>query len=179
MKNNRLFRYLKAGGIIIYATESCFGIGCDPSNIKAIKKIIRLKKRNNKKNFILISASIDNASNYIKQLNKVDLKEVNKKWPGPHTWLLESKKNCPIWLQNNNKLALRIPSLSSCNNLCSSLGIAIVSTSANHSGKKSLTKYRDVSRQFHKKAKIIKGRIGKEGKPSTIQDLRTGKIIRV
>ena len=69
----------------MYATESCFGIGCDPSNIKAIKKIIRLKKRNNKKNFILISASIDNASNYIKQLNKVDLKEINKKWPGPHT----------------------------------------------------------------------------------------------
>ena len=46
-------------------------------------------------------------------------------------------------------------------------------------GKKSLTKYRDVSRLFHKKAKIIKGRIGEEGKPSTIQDLRTGKIIRV
>ena len=49
----------------MYATESCFGIGCDPSNIKAIKKIIELKKRNNKKNFILISASIDNASNYM------------------------------------------------------------------------------------------------------------------
>ena len=62
MKNNRLFRFIKAGGIIIYPTESSFGIGCDPSNIRAIRKIIALKKRDINKNFIIIASSINNAS---------------------------------------------------------------------------------------------------------------------
>ena len=56
--------------------------------------------------------------------------------------------------------------------------MAIISTSANLSGKKSLTKYREVSRLFYKKSKIIKGRIGEARKPSKIQDFQTGKILR-
>ena len=80
VKNNRLFRYLKSGGIIIYPTESSFGIGCDPSNLTAIKKIMVIKKRNANKNFILISASIKNTKKYILQLTGTELKKANKKW---------------------------------------------------------------------------------------------------
>ena len=93
VKNNRLFRYLKSGGIIVYPTESSFGIGCDPSNFKAVKKIMVLKKRNANKNFILISASIQNTKKYIKKLTEKELKKANKKWPGPHTWIMQSKDN--------------------------------------------------------------------------------------
>jgi L-threonylcarbamoyladenylate synthase len=178
VKNNRLFRFIKAGGIIVYPTESSFGIGCDPSNIRAIRKIIALKKRDINKNFIIISSSINNASKYIEQLSKENLKKVNKKWPGAHTWLLKSNNNCPSWLKKNNKIALRIPDFQPCQILCSFLGMAIISTSANLSGKKSLTKYREVSRLFYKKSKIIKGRIGEARKPSKIQDFQTGKILR-
>lgn len=178
MRNNRLFRYLKSGGLIIYPTESCFGIGCDPSNIRAIRKIITLKKRNIDKNFILISSCIDNASSFIQPLNNKKLYQAQKKWPGAHTWLIESKINCPNWLKKNDTVALRIPSFKPCYDLCRSLDIPIISTSANISGKKSIKKYREAYRQFHKKSKIIKGVIGKNQKPSTIQDLNTGKIIR-
>ena len=45
MKNQRLNRFIRQGGIIAYPTESCFGLGCDPKNRKAIKKIIKIKKR--------------------------------------------------------------------------------------------------------------------------------------
>ena len=72
----------------------------------------------------------------------------------------------------------RLPSFKPCQDLCASLGIALISTSANISGKKSLKKYRDVCRLFYNKSKIMKGRIGYSKKPSTIQDLQTGKIIR-
>ena len=178
VKNNRLFRYLKSGGIIVYPTESSFGIGCDPSNFKAVKKIMVLKKRNANKNFILISASIQNTKKYIKKLTEKELKKANKKCPGPHTWIMQSKDNCPKWLTKNDKVALRLPSFKTCQNLCASLGITIISTSANISGKKSLKKYRDVCRLFYNKSKIMKGRIGNRSKPSTIQDLQTGKIIR-
>jgi len=178
VKNNRLFRYLKSGGIIIYPTESSFGIGCDPSNLTAIKKIMVIKKRNANKNFILISASIKNTKKYILQLTGTELKKANKKWPGPHTWIMRSQNNCPKWLKKNDKVALRLPSFKPCQDLCASLGIALISTSANISGKKSLKKYRDVCRLFYNKSKIMKGRIGYSKKPSTIQDLQTGKIIR-
>ena len=102
VKNNRFFRYLKSGGIIVYPTESSFGIGCDPSNFKAVKKIMVLKKRNANKNFILISASIQNTKKYIKKLTEKELKKANKKWPGPHTWIMQSKDNCPKWLKKND-----------------------------------------------------------------------------
>ena len=105
VKNNRLFRYLKSGGIIIYPTESSFGIGCDPCNLTAIKKIMVIKKRNANKNFILISASIKNTKKYILQLTGTELKKANKKWPGPHTWIMQSQHNCPKWLKKNDKVA--------------------------------------------------------------------------
>jgi L-threonylcarbamoyladenylate synthase len=91
---------------------------------------------------------------------------------------MQSKDNCPKWLTKNDKVALRLPSFKTCQNLCASIGITIISTSANISGKKSLKKYRDVCRLFYNKSKIMKGRIGNRSKPSTIQDLQTGKIIR-
>ena len=178
VKNNRLYRYLKSGGVIVYPTESSFGIGCDPSNFMAVKKIMVIKKRTANKNFILISASIKNTKKYIQKLTEKELKKANKKWPGPHTWILRSHDNCPKWLKKNDKVALRLPSFKPCLDLCASLGIAIISTSANISGKKTLKQYRDVCRLFYNKSKIIKGRIGNRRKPSTIQDLQTGKIIR-
>ena len=137
-----------------------------------------MKKRNTDKNFILISASIKNTKKYVQELSVKELIKANKKWPGPHTWVIQSQNNCPKWLKKNDKVALRLPSFKPCKNLCSSLGIPLISTSANISGKISLKKYRDVCRLFYKKSKIIKGRIGVGKKPSTIQDLQTGKIIR-
>ncbi|MEK9932052.1 MAG: L-threonylcarbamoyladenylate synthase [Methylophilaceae bacterium] len=179
MKNHRLKRFLIRGGVIIYPTESCFGIGCDPKNIHAINKIMVLKKRNIKKNFLLISSSLKQLDSYINNLTQTQIDKLFKKWPGPHTWVINAKENCKPWLTNHsNQIAIRIPSFLSCFNLCKNTGMALISTSANLSGKKTLKNYREVCRFSNRHVRLIKGQIGKQKKPSTIQDFATGKILR-
>ena len=178
MKNHRLSRFIRRGGIIAYPTESSFGLGCDPQNKKAINKIIRLKKRSHNKNFILIGSSINQFAKFLDPINDSIKKNLFAKWPGPHTWILNANNICPCWLKNNSKIALRIPSFSPCRSLNKSIGMAITSTSLNLSGKVPLKNYRDVFRFLPTQVKIIKGRIGKNKKPSVIQDFKTMKIIR-
>ena len=178
MKNHRLILFIRRGGIIAYPTESCFGLGCDPKNKKAINKIIRLKKRSRDKSFILIASSMNQFTKFLDPINDSIKKSLFTKWPGPHTWILNANNICPRWLKNNSKIALRIPFFSPCRSLNKSIGMAITSTSLNLSGKIPLKNYRDVCRFLPTQVKIIKGRIGKNKKPSVIQDFETMKIIR-
>ena len=178
MKNQRLNRFIRRGGIIAYPTESCFGLGCDPKNRKAINKIIKLKKRSLNKNFILIGSSIKQFNYFLEPLNNSIAKNLFSKWPGPHTWLITENNRCPNWLKSNSKIALRISSFTPCQKLTKSLGMAITSSSLNLSGKIPLKNYRDVCRFLPKQVKLIKGRIGKSKRPSVIQDFQTKKIIR-
>ena len=178
MKNHRLARFIRRGGIIAYPTESCFGLGCDPRNRKAINKIIKLKKRSLNKNFILIGSSTKQFDCFINPSNDATKKNLFSKWPGPHTWVITANNRCPNWLKSNSKIALRISSFSPCQILTESLGMAITSSSLNLSGKIPLKNYRDVCRFLPKQVKLIKGRVGKSKCPSVIQDFKTKKIIR-
>jgi len=178
MKNHRLSRFIRRGGIIAYPTESCFGLGCDPKNKKAINKIIKLKKRSRNKNFILIGSSINQFDTFINPLNDIEKNKLFSKWPGPHTWLINVNNECPNWLKSNSKIALRIPSFSKCHDLVRSIDMAIISSSLNSSGKMPLKNYRDVCRFLPKQVKIIKGLVGKSRRPSVIQDFKTKNIIR-
>jgi L-threonylcarbamoyladenylate synthase len=178
VKDHKLNRFIRRGGIIAYPTESCYGLGCDPKNRKAIKKIIKLKKRSLKKNFILIGSSIHHFKYFLKPLDNKITKDLFIKWPGPHTWLITANNRCPNWLKRDSKIALRISSFSHCQKLTRSLDMAITSSSLNLSGKIPLKNYRDVCRFLPKQVKLIKGRIGQNKRPSVIQDFQTKKIIR-
>jgi len=178
VKDHRLNRFIRQGGIIAYPTESCFGLGCDPRNRKAINKIIKLKKRSLNKNFILIGSSIKQFNYFLNPLDNSTSTNLFSKWPGPHTWLMTANNRCPNWLKSNSKIALRISSFSSCQLLTKSLDMAITSSSLNLTGKIPLKNYRDVCRFLPKQVKLIKGRVGKSKRPSVIQDFKTKKIIR-
>ncbi len=178
MKNHRLVRFIRRGGIIAYPTESCFGLGCDPKNKKAINKIIKLKKRSLNKNFILIGSSLKHFDYFTNSFNDVTKENLFSKWPGPHTWIIKANNRCPNWLKSNSKIALRIPSFSNCQALINSIDMAITSSSLNLSGKIPLKNYRDVCRFLPDQVKLIKGRIGKNRNPSVIQDFKTKNIIR-
>tara|TARA_B100000787_G_scaffold150413_1_gene122909 strand:- start:546 stop:1085 length:540 start_codon:yes stop_codon:yes gene_type:complete len=178
VKNHRLVRFIRRGGIIAYPTESCFGLGCDPKNKKAINKIIKLKKRSLNKNFILIGSSLKHFDYFTNSFNDVTKENLFSKWPGPHTWIIKANNRCPNWLKSNSKIALRIPSFSNCQALINSIDMAITSSSLNLSGKIPLKNYRDVCRFLPDQVKLIKGRIGKNRNPSVIQDFKTKNIIR-
>ena len=174
-----LRQFLKQGGVIAYATESCFGLGCDPQNRSAAKKILKLKRRTQDKGLILIASSFQQLQPYIAPLNEEQRLKTAATWPGPHTWLLPVSKRCPRWLRGkHDTLAVRVTAHTDAAMLCCVLGFALVSTSANRSGGKAARTAKECCRLFGNRIRVLRGRVGKRRKPSTIQDLATGRIIR-
>ena len=174
-----LRHFLKSGGIIAYPTESCFGLGCDPKNRIAIRRLLKLKGRPQHKGLILIASNLRQLMPYMAPVDKTQQQQIQASWPGPHTWLVPATKNCPPWLTgDHNTIAVRVTAHRPAARLCRSAGMALVSTSANHSGCKPARTARECGRLFGTQVKIICGRIGRQRNPSTIQDLKTGKLIR-
>jgi L-threonylcarbamoyladenylate synthase len=175
----RLRQYLKSGGVIAYPTESCFGLGCDPKNPRAIRRLLQIKGRPERKGLIVIASGFNQLKPLLAPLKSDQLKQLHSKWPGPHTWLVRAAHNCPFWLTGRHPtLAVRVTAHQPAARLCREAGMALVSTSANRSGQKSAKTAKECMRLFGSSVKVISGRIGKQKKPSTIQDLATGKIFR-
>lgn len=100
-------------------------------------------------------------------------------WPGPVTLLLAASKLCPPWLKGRyDKLAVRITAHPPAVKLCNTLGMALVSTSANRSGQQALKLQRYVRRAFGRQVAVIQGKIGNANRPSVIRDLASGRILR-
>jgi L-threonylcarbamoyladenylate synthase len=100
-------------------------------------------------------------------------------WPGPHTWLAPAAYNCPVCLRgSHDTLAVRVTAHRGAANLCELAGMALVSTSANLSGGKPAKTAAECRRLFGRRVLVIPGRIGARRRPSTIQHLMTGQIIR-
>jgi len=179
LANHRLIRYLKNGGILAYPTESCFGLGCDPKNKRAIEKILLLKKRARSKGFILIGSKLNHFDIYTKNITETQKKDLMTKWPGPHTWTVPASDYCPSWLKGKTgNIAIRLPKVNSTLNLLNSINFPITSTSANLSHKQSIKTSRGCKNLFKKNVRVIEGNVGNEKKPTTIQDFLSKKIIR-
>src|SRR5712692_6031314 len=157
---------LRQGGVVAYATESCFGLGCDPRTPSAVKRLLRLKRRPVRKGLILIAADLDQLQPYCTEFPP----EVLAAWPGPHTWLLPAKKNAPRWIMGNHaRIALRVTAHRQAAALCRGADMAIVSTSANRSGEVPARSYRETVRRFHGKVDyILPGHTGGSARPSAI-----------
>jgi L-threonylcarbamoyladenylate synthase len=179
MNFRALKRHLRLGGVIAYPTESCFGLGCDPNNRNAVKKILRLKQRPQSKGVILIAADFSQLKRYTAPLTKAQSQQIQTTWPGPHTWLLPKSADCPFWLTGrHDKIAVRVTAHRPAVRLCRRLDMALVSTSANISGGRAIRTARECQRQFGSQVLIVAGLVGKRRKPSTIQDLISGATLR-
>jgi len=125
---------LHNGGIILYPTDTIWGIGCDVTNANAIKKIYQLKKREEKKSMIILLAHESEIKNYISNPSKkiIDFISIQKK---PTTAIFERAINLPKELINSDgTVAIRIAKDNFCQMLLQQLKKPIVSTSANISG---------------------------------------------
>jgi L-threonylcarbamoyladenylate synthase len=173
----RLRRHLQRGGLIAYATESCFGLGCDPRNYRAVQKLLRLKRRPQAKGLILIGCDLSQFRHFLASLpTQLDLTAY---WPGPTTLLLPCSRHCPRWLSGQHaKLAVRVTAHAEAARLCHDLGLALVSTSANLSGQISLKTAAACRSAFGSQVHVLPGRIGRRKKPSTILDPLHQTIVR-
>lgn len=174
-----LRHYLHHGGVIAYPTESCFGLGCDPSSRLGLQRLLKIKGRPQHKGLILIASELAQLKPYIAAINKSQRAKLSSTWPGPHTWLVPASTRCPRALTGRHPtIAVRVTAYKPASKLCKVAGMALVSTSANRSGCQPAKTTRDCYRLFGSGVRIIAGRIGKRRKPSTIQDLASGRILR-
>lgn len=179
MDAQRIRRHLRQGGLLAYPTESCYGLGCDPRNSSAVRNLLSLKQRSTAKGLILIAASVRQLTPYFSSLSPQIRQRMRARWPGPHTWLVPASQHCPPWLCGAHPtLAARVTAHHGAARLCRMAGMALVSTSANLSGGKPARSRAECQRLFGKRVWVLPGRIGARRRPSTIQNLLTGEILR-
>jgi L-threonylcarbamoyladenylate synthase len=178
-QTTRLVTYLKRGGIIAYPTESCYGLGCDPRNPRALQQLIRLKGRSAAKGLLLIADCFKRLQPFIRPLSAARLAQMKRTWPGPVTWVVPASSACsPRLTGGRPTIAIRVTAHPGAARLCRTLGMALVSTSANKSGRMPVKTAAECRRIFGTRVRVIDGHIGQRRRPSTLIDLATGAILR-
>jgi L-threonylcarbamoyladenylate synthase len=179
ISSRKLASHLKHGGLIAYPTESCYGLGCDPGNRKAVQRILKLKRRPQRKGVILIASNYRQVARYLQPLTLTDQSKLLNDGAQAVTNLLPTRASTPRWLRGeHDTLAVRLTAHPFAKKLCHDAGSALVSTSANRSGQRPAKTFAECERLFGKKVWVLRGRVGKRKQPSTIRAWPDGKIIR-
>ena len=122
---------LNDGGVVIYPTDTIYGIGCDILNTKAIEKICRLKGlQPNKANLSFICQNLSELSNYTRNISNPIYRILRSALPGPYTFILEASRQVPKILKTKkDTVGIRVPNHIICQNILEGLGRPILSTS--------------------------------------------------
>ncbi len=135
---------LRKGGLILYPTDTIWGIGCDATNAAAVKRVYQLKQRDDSKALIVLLDSADHLDHYVVDVPYMarELMEVAVK---PLTIIYDGAFNvAPSLLGDNDSLGIRVPQEPFTHKLCAMLGRPLVSTSANVSGQPSPATFADI-----------------------------------
>ena len=148
-------RVLRQGGVILYPTDTVWGLGCDATSEQAVERIFRIKKRSSAKSLVLLACDMDMVARYVKEIPDIaiDLVEVND---APMTIIYPGAQLlAPNVVAEDGSVGIRIPldtednsPASFCRQLVRRLGKPLVSTSANISGEDAPTCFRDISEEI-------------------------------
>ncbi|MCW9050395.1 MAG: L-threonylcarbamoyladenylate synthase [Deltaproteobacteria bacterium] len=145
---SQIVKCLQQGGVIVYPTDTTYGIGCDIFNRKGVKKIFQIKQRESKKPFSFICTDLAEISNYA-QVSNFAFKIMKRHLPGPFTFVLEATKIVPDSLSTKQKtVGVRIPDNAICHAIVKELGHPLVTTSANVSGEVTPQDPRDIDERL-------------------------------
>lgn len=126
----RVVNVLRKGGLVIYPTDTVYGLGCDITNTKALEKIARIKGiKLAKANWSFICADLSNLSDYVRQIDTATFKILKRSLPGPYTFILPGNSNLPKDFKKKKTVGIRIPDNTIARALVEELGNPIVSTS--------------------------------------------------
>lgn len=131
-KLRQIVEALKSGGVIIYPTDTVYGMGCDIYNKKAVEKVCRFKGINlDKANFSFICHDMSHMSDYTKPISNNIFRYMKDKLPGPYTFILNANNNIPKHSKKMNKktVGIRIPDNNIIRSIVQELGNPIMSTS--------------------------------------------------
>lgn len=166
------------GGVIAYPTDTIYGLGCDPNNPKAIETINIIKQRPLNRQFILLASDIGQLKPLI-QISRQQEQTVTQN-SEPTSWIVKASERAPSWLvDSSGSLTIRISKHSDVQRLCQALGHAIISTSANISGKTPAKNSFMLHKYFHHKVdKILVSDKKPTGRASRIIRLCDNYVIR-
>jgi tRNA threonylcarbamoyl adenosine modification protein (Sua5/YciO/YrdC/YwlC family) len=135
---DKVCEVLENGGIIVYPTDTFYGIGCDINNKKAIQWVYRLKNRPLKQPFSFVCDSLKEISRYA-QVSNYAYKTMNRLLPGPYTFILEGTRLVPkMMLTKRKTVGIRVPDNNICLTIVKAFGRPIISTSAGYDDPESI-----------------------------------------
>jgi len=171
---------VKKGGLVVFPTDTVYGIGCDPLNPKAVDAIYRIKKRTASKNFPVLGYSKEDISK-IAIFDKLSNKIADRFWPGPITLVLKLKdKEISESMKLDDKIAVRVPNHTCILSLLKECKI-IVGTSANYSGNSPFSDSKGVLENFSGFDVFLDGGRILNSNESTVVEIVEGdlKILRL
>jgi tRNA threonylcarbamoyl adenosine modification protein (Sua5/YciO/YrdC/YwlC family) len=121
---------LRKGAVIIYPTDTVYGLGCDITNNTALEKVAQLRGvKLEKANFSFICEDLSNLSDYVRQIDTQTFKILKRRLPGPYTFVLPGNNNLPSVFKKKKTVGIRVPDNNIARALVSGLGNPIISTS--------------------------------------------------
>ena len=127
---NKVVNILKKGGLIIYPTDTVYGLGCDITNAKALERIARIKGiKLDKAKLSFICHDLSNLSDYVKQIDNTTFKILKRALPGPYTFILPGAKTLPAAFKKKKTVGIRVPNNAIALEIVKQLGNPIMSTS--------------------------------------------------
>ncbi|MBQ7019421.1 MAG: Sua5/YciO/YrdC/YwlC family protein [Bacteroidales bacterium] len=155
---------LRKGGVILYPTDTVWGIGCDATDPQAVAKVYELKRRSDSKSLVLLASDMDMVCRYVREVPEmaIQLVEVNDKpmtiiypdalsGPSPAAGepLPKADRHCLAFntVASDGTVGIRIPMMDFCQQLAAKFGRPIVSTSANISGEPTPKKFAEISQE--------------------------------
>ncbi len=179
---NRALQVLRNGGIILYPTDTIWGIGCDATNELAVNKIKSIKQRAGSKSFVVLMNSTAMVERYTNDVPEIGF-ELFDVADEPLTLILPGARNLAAdIIASDGSVGIRIPKHDTCIALISRLGKPLVSTSANISGMSSPANFREIPESIIRSVDYIikEGENQKaSGKPSSIIKVQAGGVIKI
>lgn len=127
---DKVVTILQKGGLIIYPTDTVYGLGCDITNTKALEKIAKIKGiKLSKANFSFICNDLSHLSDYVRQIDTATYKILKRALPGAYTFVLPGNNNLPKVFKSKKTVGIRVPDNNIAREIVSVLGNPIVSTS--------------------------------------------------
>lgn len=173
--------FLQQGAVIAYPTEAVWGLGCDPDNEQAVRRILAIKQREVDKGVLLVASDREQIAHLTRSLTAQQSDWLAETWPGPVTWLIPDPDNYyPDWIKGqHSSIAIRVSAHPVVQALCQAFGKPIVSTSANLAGEPEIRSRLKLEQDFASTIDfIVEGELGGASAPSTIRDLVTGATLR-
>jgi len=170
--------YVRRGLVIAYPTEAVYGLGCDPFQEHAVRRILEIKQRLVGQGMIILIADWPQLSDLIDAIPEVAMNRVRASWPGGSTWVFPKSNIIPSWISGDrDSVAIRMTTHPVAMALCREG--PVVSTSANLHGQPPARHVHELQLQFPDGIDgLVSGDLGQASQPSAIYDVLTGDRLR-